>query len=222
MLLEIEFEGINYGWTGTAWVDRRFIRVSSLLANRLTRVLRSDGIVLPPAIHSGRYVSGVARTGATMDYELTRRNHLLLSVDPARSWRKHSYDWGAIIRRRMPLAGVKSMLVEFKVFSGHVAPRSFEHKFAIRHGGVTISFKGTQIGIDLPLLELSGEKFNPALGWFRSKAGNACTVQRFEIEGQRMLCLLVISPPNRLPEPTYWDWHRRFWPGGLPGSSRRH
>ncbi len=33
--------------------------------------------------------------------------------------------------------------------------------------------------------------------------------------------LLIVQPPTRKPDPTYWDWERRFFPGGLPSLGKR-
>jgi len=126
-----------------------------------------------------------------------------------------------MLQGRLSLVGVKSMLIRFNAFGAAREPRLLQPGL-VDERGVTVSFVGIRIRMDIPLLDLSGERFNPVLGWSQSKSGNAFAVREFEIEDQRMSLLLVISPPNRLPEPTYWDWHRRFWPGGRPGSNRRH
>jgi hypothetical protein len=222
LLLEIDFDGAKYCWTGGYWVDQRFITVPALLAGRLARLVAENGLVLPPTSNEQgeAWPPRGSDTGGVLDYELSRDNHLLISANLSRAWRKYQHNCGAILQRWLSLAGVKSMLIKVRAF-GAERPRSFQ-ELVLHEAGVAVSFFGTRIRMDIPLLDLTGERFNPLLGWSRSKRGNAYVVRQFQIEGQRMELHLVITPPNRLPEPTYWDWHRRFWPGGRPGSSRRH
>lgn len=218
MLLSVDFEDAKYSWTGNAWVDHNFIKVPSVLASRLGKLVANDGLVLPEACN-GPSSRGSDHRGA-LEYELSPDKRLLVSVNLSTAWRKYRHDWGAILQTTFSLIGVKSMLIRVKAFGSEPEPRQL--RLVLEEAGVGVSLDGTRIRMDVPLLDLSGERFNPVLGWSKSKKGNAYATRKFHVDGQRMSLLLVISPPNRLPEPSYWDWHRRFWPGGLPGSSRRH
>src|SRR5262245_45735537 len=144
MLLEVDFDGAKYLWTGAAWVDQRFIRVPTLLANRLTTSVASEGLLLPEAKsdegHS-RHTRGSDRRGA-LDYELSRDNHLLISVNPSKAWRKYPHDWGAITRGRLRMVGVKDMWIQFEAFSAQQEPHSFAPDSMVIVGGVFVSFAG--------------------------------------------------------------------------------
>ena len=220
MLLEIDFEGAKYSWTGNAWVDARYIKVPASLASALTRSVTADGRVLPPPQSESRRRGSDLKKA--LDYEIANDNHLLLSANPSKAWRKYPHDWGAIMQGRISLVGVKSMLIRFEAFGPDTEPRSFQNEPGLNLDGVPVCFAGPEVRMDIPLLDMSGDVFNPALGWSESRHGNAFAVRQFQMEAQRMKLLLVVSPPTKLPERTYWDWYRRFWPGGRPGSNRRH
>jgi hypothetical protein len=124
VLLEIELEGVRYGWTGRVWVDRRRIRVPAVLASTLSRYVADDGLVLPPIPNEDHPCwdkRGSDRRGV-LDYELSHDNHLRISVHLSKAWRKYQHGWGAIMQGRISLDGVKSMLVRFKAFSTRAQP----------------------------------------------------------------------------------------------------
>jgi hypothetical protein len=221
LLLEIDFEGVKYSWTGRTWVDQRLVRVPTVLASRLARLVADDGLVLPAFTDGEGHVRSSNQNGS-LDYEVAHDNHLVVGADFLSGWRKYRHDWGTILQARLSLVGVKSMLIRFNAFSTDRTPPVFDGESVFSDREVRLSVLGTRIRMDIPLLDLSGERFNPKLGWSQSKQGNAYAIRKLNLQGLRLSLLLVISPPGRQPERTYRDWHRRFWPGGLPGSSRRH
>ena len=100
---------------------------------------------------------------------------------------------------------------------------------------VTLTVAGNSLSIKVVLFD-PVDSFNRRLPWLETAEGKVRLHQQYRnikaaapagVPGwespvaYEVQMLLVVDPPARKPSPTYWDWNRRFFPGGLPSLNKR-
>lgn len=100
---------------------------------------------------------------------------------------------------------------------------------------ITVLVGGSQLSFKILLFEPSCA-FNRQLPWYELSGGKARLHRQYRhVKGvsptgvpasespvaYEVQLLVVVNPPSKKPSPTYWDWNRRFFPGGLPSLNKR-
>lgn len=101
---------------------------------------------------------------------------------------------------------------------------------------ITLVLGGKKLQFRVLLFDLRGI-FNPRLPWREKAGGKALFHTQYRDvkivppfaglshwEGPvsyEVQMLIVVEPPEKKPAPIYWDWNRRFFPGGLPSLNKR-
>ncbi len=244
----IDLDGARYFRTRRAWVDTRFMTVPVSIGVRLdfqarsdpafwARCLAQDALDLPPSDPRDPPVvakprSSVKARPTTLECEFDRDRKLEISVDISKRWNKRPRSWGFVDQATCDCLDGQSLRVQITMLSSSAQPPCLQAASGYQNG-ISYAAKGVYLVMSIYLYN-EQQLFNPQLGWTETKSGKPMVFRdhwpsAFAIDGSQpwqpgysLKVLLVVQPPAKRPAPTYYEWSRRFFPGGLPSLGKHH
>ena len=166
---------------------------------------------------------------------------LVLMADLARGWMRRSKTLASVCHAR--IAAPEALVLRAQItLMARGCTGSMDEAPSLEptcgdESGVTIFVTGSNCLVTLNLLDGHGG-FSQQLKWSQTRTGrpmlhrrkdglrreirHASSGEAMSSFGQfEIQVLLVVQPPARKPSPTYYEWTRRFFPGGLPSLGKR-
>jgi hypothetical protein len=243
----IECDGRRFHRMSGTWVDSSCLVVPAALGAKLNALAKLDPavwqLIQGKDVEEGRTGKrkGVTPGGGGTARRLARPSVLSWTFDDcgtltisaalAARWRHRRNTWGFVDTTLLSGLHDQDIRVQVAVLSqgrqytpdvpdAHGASRGVE--FTTEHGRITLGIR----------LFDQQRLSNDELGWTETKNGKPLVFRNEPIRpGDHidigvvsfwMTLWLVAQPPQRKPAPTYFDWARRFFPGGLPSLGKGH
>ena len=178
---------------------------------------------------------GRVRTGAsTLQCSFDAARMLFIAADIRKGWRKRLKTFGFVGNDLLPALNGHTLRVQLAVLSwSDHEPRLVAAKGGDRSIGCCVD--ANRITLAVELFD-EHQLFNPQLEWTETKNGKpqvfrdvSPSLLQFRRDNPSdpfvdyMFKLwLIIQPPVPKPAPLYFEWSKRFFPGGLPSLGKRH
>jgi hypothetical protein len=189
---------------------------------------------------SGRRRPSTSFPAAKLEWHF-KDGTLELRGDITASWGRRAKAWAYAGQARVIAPGDQIVRVTMFVFARtaygemDIPPMLADTAFDV--DGVRFAVQGQLCSASVNLLDC-GRRFSPDLRWEETDTGKPTLHRQYDglrreapaaehreevvLEGQfEIQLLLVVEPPAKKPAPTYYEWARHFFPGGLPSLGRR-
>ncbi|MGE0273718.1 MAG: hypothetical protein AB7M05_21020 [Alphaproteobacteria bacterium] len=213
-------------------------KADPLLWERCTAQDLSDGLAALPS-NIGRRDQGAAtsrptrRSTSGLQSSFDDARTLKISADLRKGWRQRRNTWGFVGSDLIPALNGHSVRVQLALLSGSKE----EPAFAANEGrdlGISCRVEAQYIELAIELFD-EQHLFNPELRWSETKNGKPLVFRdtapsRLAPQGDPgqvwtnylFKLWLIVQPPEKKPDPIYFEWSKRFFPGGLPSLGKRH
>jgi hypothetical protein len=245
-------DGVEYVRVRGSWVDTRFVSVSKVLAGRLDLAASADPSLWPRCLAQdlsdgvGHQATKRSRAGGGKTRTRPSRNPALrckfddsrslwIYSDLTKNWKQRPQTWGCVDQTTLPALNGHSLRIQIAFLSTypHEAP-NVELSSGIQDG-VAYVLEGTTMALKVGLFD-EAALFNETLKWRETRNGKPLVfrdqwpTEFWMAPGKTgafrpwysLKFWLIVQPPVPKPAPIYYEWSKRFFPGGLPSLGKRH